>query len=221
MGGDAVGGFVRELDEVLYGPRRVRRDFVAEVRDGLEDAAEALVAEGMPEAEARRQAVAEFGGVGEVAAGFQAELTAAQGRWTALVQFFALVGSVLMWWGVWRVFPGGGGAGWDDGAEWAHPLARALDYLQAGVALASVAAAYAFRRGGPARTRVVTRAVGILAIVQVPVIYLLSAALSAGVAPAPSTPATIASGVSAALSAWAVLSGVRCVRAARKAAAYA
>jgi|tagenome__1003787_1003787.scaffolds.fasta_scaffold20852335_3 hypothetical protein len=69
----------------LRGPRRVRADLLAELRDGLEDATAALEAEGLQPHQARQQAVAEFGDPDALVGELQAELTAVQARRTALL----------------------------------------------------------------------------------------------------------------------------------------
>lgn len=93
MTADPVDAHVRALAHALKGPRGLRRSMLAETRDGLRDAA---AAGGCP-----ARAVREFGTVAELAPQYQAELTAAQARRTALlvaVLFPALlVGWNLLW----------------------------------------------------------------------------------------------------------------------------
>nr|WP_240947703.1 permease prefix domain 1-containing protein [Planosporangium mesophilum] len=69
----------------MIGPRRAKEDLLAEARDGLIDAAEAYAVAGLPAPEATARALADFGGYRQVAADYQAELAAAQGRRTALL----------------------------------------------------------------------------------------------------------------------------------------
>jgi hypothetical protein len=99
---DDIDGLVAGLNERLRGPRRVRADLVAEARHSLVDAAEAYRHAGLTPAEARRRAVAEFGGYPEVVPAYQAELAVAQGRRTVLLIAVALpllvVVAPLMWW---------------------------------------------------------------------------------------------------------------------------
>jgi hypothetical protein len=99
---DDIDGFVAGLNERLRGPRRVRDDLVAEARHSLVDAAEAYQDAGLAPAEARRRAVAEFGGYPEIVPDYQAELAVAQGRRTVLLIAVALpllvVTAPLMWW---------------------------------------------------------------------------------------------------------------------------
>lgn len=86
---DPVDAHVAALGRMLRGPSRMRRDMLAETRDGLRDAAER---HGDPAV-----AVAEFGPVPEVAPHFQAELTAAQGRRTALTAAVLFPTLLLGW----------------------------------------------------------------------------------------------------------------------------
>ena len=72
------------LSAGLRGPRRIRTDLLTEVRDGLDDATDDLLASGLGTAEARHRAVAEFGDPVSLARELQAELTGVQARRTAL-----------------------------------------------------------------------------------------------------------------------------------------
>jgi hypothetical protein len=99
---DPVAAHVAELDRVLRGPAAVRADVLAEVRDGLEDAAAAHRAEGAPAGEAAARAVAEFGTVADLAPLYQAELTTAQVRRTALVAGLLFPAMLLGWDLLWR-----------------------------------------------------------------------------------------------------------------------
>jgi hypothetical protein len=77
----------RVLDDVtrrVRGPARLRRDLLAELRDGLEDAAAAHEEAGLDVGPARARAVADFGSAAEVGAACQEELTAVQARRTSL-----------------------------------------------------------------------------------------------------------------------------------------
>ncbi len=95
----AIAAHVADLRGLLRGPATLRRDLVAEVRAGLEDAADAHRARGAADPEAA--AVAEFGAVDELAPLFQAELTITQVRRTALVVTvlfpMLLLGWDLLW----------------------------------------------------------------------------------------------------------------------------
>ncbi|MCM0678664.1 permease prefix domain 1-containing protein [Micromonospora phytophila] len=65
---------LRELDERLRGPRRLKSDLLTEARHGLLDAVDAYREGGLSAAEAQRRAVAEFGTPAQLAAAYQAEL---------------------------------------------------------------------------------------------------------------------------------------------------
>jgi hypothetical protein len=94
MSTDVITAHVSALERALRGPRRTRRDMVSEARDGLRDAAAAYRDGGYPAEEAAVLAVRDFGDVREIAPEFQYELTARQGRLSALL--FALVFPAMM-----------------------------------------------------------------------------------------------------------------------------
>jgi hypothetical protein len=81
---DPRDGVLAVLSDRLRGPRRVREDLLTEVRDGLDDATDDLLASGLGTNEARDRAVAEFGDPVGLARELQAELTGVQARRTAL-----------------------------------------------------------------------------------------------------------------------------------------
>ncbi|WP_247746163.1 permease prefix domain 1-containing protein [Streptomyces oryzae] len=80
---DPVVAYTAELRAALVGPARVKSRMVAEIHDGLLDATDAYVGEGVPRAEAARRAVRDFGTVAELVPECQRELTVAQTRHTA------------------------------------------------------------------------------------------------------------------------------------------
>ena len=86
-----IEGYVAGLGRRLVGPTRLKAELLTEVRDGLDDAAEAHRARGLDAPGAQRRAVEEFGGYADVTPAFQVELAAAQGRATALLVAGALV----------------------------------------------------------------------------------------------------------------------------------
>jgi hypothetical protein len=94
--GDPVADVVADVARRLRGPRRLRRDLLAELRDGLEDAGAGHRAAGAAEPR-RARAVAEFGSAAEVAAACQRELTAVQARRTAVAVCVAAPGVQLLW----------------------------------------------------------------------------------------------------------------------------
>lgn len=118
---DPVNAHVEALARVLRGPTRMRRDMLAETRDGLRDAADR---HGDPVT-----AVAEFGSVAEVAPHYQAELTAAQGRRTALIVAVLFPTLLLGWDLLWTH-----GVAWTSTApppELVLAMARAQDVVSA------------------------------------------------------------------------------------------
>ncbi|MDT0342688.1 permease prefix domain 1-containing protein [Streptomyces litchfieldiae] len=74
---------VAALSAALHGPARVKSRLVGEIRDGLGDAVAARVHAGEDPERAAREAVREFGTVGELVPSCQRELTIAQARHTA------------------------------------------------------------------------------------------------------------------------------------------
>lgn len=98
---DPIDQHLRLLARHLHGPARLKADLLAEARAGLRDAAWAYQAGGLDPQEARRRAVADFGGPAELAPAYQAELTAGQGRrlaWLVMLLPIAMLTSDLMWW---------------------------------------------------------------------------------------------------------------------------
>jgi hypothetical protein len=79
-----IGSYLAAVASGLTGPARTRRDILAELGAGVADAADAHRRAGLDAARAARAAIAEFGSPDQVAAGFRAELAAAQARRTAL-----------------------------------------------------------------------------------------------------------------------------------------
>lgn len=96
-----IDEYVRTLGSRLRGPARLKADLMAEIRHGLEDAAETYRDGGLDERSAGRRAVAEFGGPDDLAPAYQAELTAGYGRRLALAVVLLPIGMLaadLMWW---------------------------------------------------------------------------------------------------------------------------
>ncbi|MEU9886049.1 permease prefix domain 1-containing protein [Sphaerisporangium sp. NPDC051011] len=175
-----IDDFVTTLARTLRGPLRVRRDMIAEARDSLTDTADAYLAEGMDRDEAERLAVAEFGMVTEIAPGYQDELAACQGRRTAAVLFVSVPLSTVIWSVIWRIYPQNP---WTPVKPvWFSPLAQFLDWFQFGMGVLGALALLTLARG-PLRHRnpkIVTRALGVLLWIQVPLVIGMSAALTLG-----------------------------------------
>jgi hypothetical protein len=120
---DPVSAHVAELDRVLRGPGAVKGSMIAEVRDGLQDAAMAYRAGGLDPAQAAAAAVRDFGEMREIAALLQDELTARQGRRTAQLLVVTFPAMLLTWDLLWKA-----GAGWSTPPPAAVAvLARAVD----------------------------------------------------------------------------------------------
>ena len=155
---DPIAEYVVALGRALHGPRRTRRSMVAEAHEGLIDAADAYRAGGVAPDRAAVLAVRDFGTVREVAPSYQDELTARQGRWSAVL--FALVfPAMLLGWDLL----------WQSGAVRREPratpelvklLAVVQDVLTVVVALAALALLVTtFRR--TVSPRAVTNAIGL------------------------------------------------------------
>ncbi|SNT65989.1 hypothetical protein SAMN05421812_13029 [Asanoa hainanensis] len=162
----AIDSYVRELDRRLHGPRRRKADLIVEVRDGLRDAADAVLADS-PEvgpAEAERQAVEEFGPVPALAPEFQTELAVAQAWRTAWVFAIALPLVMAVTTLMWR----GGGTSIEPGPAYLD-VARATDLFLVAASVSFAVALLALRLLARRATSPVAlvRAVGGAALVTV------------------------------------------------------
>ena len=92
-----LDGAVERLDRRLAGPRRIRRDMVAEVRDGLFGAAAAHEEAGLEPDTAARRALDEFGDVDQIADELQHELAARHALRTALVVALGFLALFVAW----------------------------------------------------------------------------------------------------------------------------
>lgn len=115
---DPIGAHVATLAGCLRGPARMRRSMLTETRHGLQDAAATHRDGGLPAAGAATAAVREFGPVADVAPLYQAELTAAQGRRTALL-IAALFPALVLGWDLL----------WSSGVAWTGPAPAAVPVL--------------------------------------------------------------------------------------------
>jgi hypothetical protein len=185
---DPVGAHVAELHRVLRGPAAVKRSMIDEVRDGLADAAADHRDRGLDPQQAAAAAVREFGPVREIAPLLQEELTARQGRHTALLLVVAFPATVLVWDVLWMT-----GNGWSTPPTAAvSALARATDVLSVLVATAAlVMLAATFRRDSLPRWATgltgVLAAVGVVGCGGMSVVMNL---LLPGGEPLPASPAT-------------------------------
>ncbi len=77
---DAVDAFLQAVGARLPGPMRVRGDILAELRDGLIEAADVNQRSGLPREQAVQLALQEFGDPRSLAKSLSPELVSAQGR---------------------------------------------------------------------------------------------------------------------------------------------
>jgi hypothetical protein len=103
-----IDTYVAELARSLPGPRSVRRDLLAELDDGLRDAADAHRATGVPAREAELLAVRDTGPVADLVADYRSELAAKSGRHTAMLLAITLLSSTVAWDLIWYVVPSQG-----------------------------------------------------------------------------------------------------------------
>ena len=94
---DPIEIHLANLAAVLRGPARAKARMVAELREGLLDAARESSHQRDPGAEAARDAIRQFGSVAEIAPSFQRELTIAQARHTARTVLLLAPCAVLCW----------------------------------------------------------------------------------------------------------------------------
>lgn len=92
-----VDTYLAALSRSLAGPRRRKADLLAEARDHLADATEALEADGLDRYDAEREAVADFGDLDDVVPGYRAELAVSQSRRTAMMLLLALMIQPIVW----------------------------------------------------------------------------------------------------------------------------
>ncbi|GAA1300576.1 hypothetical protein Psi02_27360 [Planotetraspora silvatica] len=210
-----IDDYVAGLRRLLHGPVRARRDLLAEARDGLVDAAEAYEAEGHVRAEAERLAIADFGPVTDIAPGFQEELAVGQGRRTAALLFVSVPVTALMWSLVWEFFPHSPAA--PVPPQWFWTVSRLLDYTQFATGVLGGVALLALGRGLRVlrRPRILTRALGLLVLAQIPVRVVMSMALVRGADGPPGfgdyAPGVAVSLLTYALGTWQFVSAVLCV----------
>ncbi|MEO3807526.1 permease prefix domain 1-containing protein [Sphaerisporangium sp. B11E5] len=217
-GSGAIDDYVTTLARTLRGPGRLRRDMVAEARDGLEDAAAAYRDEGADPAAAERMAVAEFGPVAEIAPGYQDELAACEGRRTAAALFLVVPVVTVSWSLVWQIYPELPPPTYEGKPSWFMPLARFLDFFQLTMGLLGATALLLLGRRwrGVRRAEPLTRALGVLLWIQVPAIFVMGMALSAGAGSALDgfsryTPGLVLAAVSYLSQGWLLYCATRCL----------
>lgn len=97
LGKTPIDAYIARLDAALPGPRRKKADLLTEARDGLIDATEALEADGLSRSDAERQAIEDFGEIGEILPDYRAELGYAQGRRTAILMAATIMIQPIVW----------------------------------------------------------------------------------------------------------------------------
>ncbi|MFF4412166.1 permease prefix domain 1-containing protein [Streptosporangium sp. NPDC001559] len=180
-GAGVIDDYVARLSRTLSGPRGPKLDMVTEARDSLLDTAEALELDGLGRAEAERVAVEEFGPVEEIAPGYQEELSISAGRRLAALLFISVPLTIMAWSLVWR-FSSQDPIAYERWPAWFMPVSRGLDYLQLAVALLGGAGLFALGRGlrRIRRPRLVTRSLGVLVLIVLPVTGALGLLLTYG-----------------------------------------
>jgi len=154
---------------------------ITEARDSLLDTAEALESTGLGREEAERAAVREFGTVGEIAPGYQEELTISAGRRLAALLFLGMPLTTIMWSVLWRIFPAAPAVR-ETVPGWFSPVALGLDVVQLFIGLIGGVALFALGRGlrGISRPRVVTRSLAMFVWAMLPVTLALCGAVLLG-----------------------------------------
>ncbi|MDG6104724.1 hypothetical protein Daura_05770 [Dactylosporangium aurantiacum] len=213
-----IDAYVTSLGAALRGPRAAKRELLAEVRDGLHDAAAHHESAGLTAEAAARLAVDEFGSVRELAPDYQRELALLQARRTALFIAAAVAVQQVVSEITWR--SAAGGWSWQPSRGYAF-LAHTVDYAGYTVVALGLLAALACTIGSRYVTvgRSFARATGIAAITTCAFFVLGGMALSL-LSPAWHTTATVMSPlavtsatITAATPLWMVLSGLSCLRA--------
>lgn len=180
-GTGVIDDYVTGLSRTLRGPRGPKLDMITEARDSLLDTAEALESGGLGRAEAERAAVREFGAIGEIAPGYQEELSISAGRRLAALLFLGMPLTTILWSVVWKIFPTTP-ATYEAMPGWFFPVARGMDIVQLLTGLLGGIALFALGRGlrRISRPRLVTRFLAILVWAMLPVTLVLCGALMLG-----------------------------------------
>jgi hypothetical protein len=178
--GHLIDEYLAGLSRRLTGPRRAKADLLAEARDGLVDAAEAYADAGLPASEATARALSDFGGYRQVAADYQAELAAAQGRRTALLVAVVMPSVMLMARLMWTHGPWAG-SGPPPGSRYLL-VSYAFDILQVTAAIMALLTLLGYGWGSrflPAER--VPAAVLLTRLMGVGVLFFVLAAMLTGV----------------------------------------
>lgn len=177
-----IDQYVARLRREVRGPYLPRRSMIAEIRDGLLDAAAAHREAGASEAEAQRLAVEEFGPVEVVAAGVRAELAAVAARY--LAGLVVVLGSAQFALATYTWTTAAAAQGRPVPPPWYGLLARAVDLSSFAFMGLAVVAVLALGRGARLLpTRRVVRVVAVVTLVDV-VLHTVSGAVLSVYAPA-------------------------------------
>ncbi|GAA2756724.1 hypothetical protein [Actinopolymorpha rutila] len=179
-----IDSYVRRVRHLLPGPASARAGMLHELSDGLHDAAQAHVRAGVPAEDAEARAVAECGPAEDAAAAYRPELTALQGRHTAMLVAVLMPGLNLLWDVPWMI-PGP----WNAPP---NPVVSALSRVVTGADLLAGCCAVALillmmlaaRRGRPATS--LTGAVGVIGVIAFTVTLSCSVAMMVANADGPS-----------------------------------
>ena len=207
-GGPLIEDYLGQVAAALPGPARARHDILAELRSGLQDAADAHHSAGLPAARAAEAAIGEFGDPGQVAAGFRSELALSQARRLALtlVATGPLIG--LLWAAAARDShlgishaPPWHWAGAPPGSPAMFPLAGAALLVTVWAALVTVAATGRLTRWLPRRPRTAAATAAIAGFGAGAADLAIFALLASQLASAPATiaPAPVAAAAAASL----------------------
>ncbi|MGC7098967.1 permease prefix domain 1-containing protein [Amycolatopsis lurida] len=133
-GAGVIDRYLEDLAGSLYGSPARKSDLLAEARDSLDDATERYLSAGLPEEEAQRRAVTDFGAVEEVREDYQSELGLATGV-QALRSLALALPLMHVLWELTRMTTFGS---WSNVGvampEWYGPLALTADYTGYAVA---------------------------------------------------------------------------------------
>lgn len=203
---------IEELESSLRGPRRARADMLSEIRDGLDDAAEAYLAAGLTAEAARRQAEADFGDPAPVAAELQVEVAARYGVRSALVMALIMPAMMLMWDLIWS---GGPSGQWPPATPLVSALSRLIDTAAIATACVCALVLLVLASGLRVPVSLALRTLGLIVVCGVSLtvaaslgMHLVGAAHAFRMMPQ----VLAASIVSAVLASWLTLRACRCLQ---------
>lgn len=187
-----LAGYLAELSAQLHGPRARRRRIVAEIGDGIRDAAQARTERGATSYAALTAALDEFGTPERVAAGFAEELAIGYARLT--LAGYVVTGPVVGMWWLLAVWPAHAGLPGAVAAIPVRPLIAAAIVTAIAVAATTGRAIRWLPEAGP---RAALACVAAVALVVAGADLTMLAHYAAAVLRAPNTPGMIATVASA------------------------